>query len=252
MIQMKIFFLRKQKNMRTPKDYIIFPLDFSDMEKARPYISMLSGEVGMFKIGLELFIKQGPEIVRFIKSSADAGIFLDLKLHDIPETVSRAMKRIASLGVDLATVHCGENPDMLKAAVKGSGGKTKVLGVTVLTSVSGKDLSFAGFRDEFSEDISKLVSLKAKMAYDAGCHGVVCSGLEAGKIKKAFGKNFLAVTPGIRPEWACDAADQKRITTPSQAVEHGADYIVTGRPIRDTKDPKNAARMIALEIEKAI
>ena len=238
--------------MRTPKDYIIFPLDFPDIKEAKPYISMLSGYVGMFKVGFELFIKEGPEIISFIKSSTDAGIFLDLKLHDIPETVSRAMQRIAELGVDLATVHCGENLKMLEAAVKGSSGKTKILGVTVLTSVSGKDLLLAGFKDEFSKDISKLVGLKAKMAYDAGCHGVVCSGLEARRIKKAFGKNFLAVTPGIRPAWSSDGADQKRITTPLNAIEYGADYLVIGRPVRDAKDPKYAAHMIASEIEKAL
>ncbi len=132
------------------KHYIVFSLDVPSLKEAEQYIAILSEYVGMFKIGLELFISSGPEIIKIIKAMGTAKIFLDLKLHDIPATVSRAMASIADLCVDFATVHCGENKEMLKATVAGSAGKTGVVGVTVLMSVSGEDIAAAGFRSEFS------------------------------------------------------------------------------------------------------
>jgi orotidine-5'-phosphate decarboxylase len=204
----------------------------------------------MFKVGLELFIKCGPGIVKTIKDVSGAGIFLDLKLCDIPATVSRAMAVIADLGVSLATVHCGESEKMLQAAVAAGEGRVGVLGVTVLTSVSGEDIAAAGFRDEYSADLKKLVVKRAAAAKRAGCAGVVCSGLEVGDMKKRFGNGFLAVTPGIRPAWQLSSADdQKRVATPASAVNDGADFLVVGRPIRDADDPAEAARKIAIEIE---
>ncbi len=154
--------------MKTAKDYMVFSLDVPSLKEAEQYIELLSKYVGMFKVGLELFISSGPEIIKIIKTSGTAKIFLDLKLHDIPVTVSRAMASIADLGVDFATVHCGENKEMLEAAVTGSAGKVGVVGVTVLTSVSGENIDAAGFRSEFSSDISRLVMNRAKMAKDAG------------------------------------------------------------------------------------
>ena len=238
--------------MKQAKDYIIFPLDVPSVEEAGKYITLLSNDVGMFKVGLELFIQAGPEIIRFIQKSGDAGIFLDLKLHDIPETVFRAMKQIAEMGVTFATVHCGESRKMLEAAVEGSGGQVGVLGVTVLTSVSDEDILSAGFREEFSSDMSKLVMKRAESAKKAGCAGIVCSGLEVKKVKETFGADFAAITPGIRPAWEVRKDDQQRVTTPAQAVKNGADYLVIGRPIRDAADPKAAARSVAQEIEAVI
>jgi len=239
--------------MKLPKDYIIFPLDVPSVKEAKPYISILSNHIGMFKIGLELFIRSGCETLSVIKNSGDAGIFLDLKLHDIPVTVLRAMKNIAEMGVTFTTVHCGESQKMLEAAVEGSSGKTGVLGVTVLTSVSVEDIKDAGFKDEFSSDMSKLVMKRAGMAKAAGCAGVVCSGLEVQMIKKYMGKEFVTVTPGIRPLWdEIKKDDQNRITTPAMAVKNGSDYLVIGRPVRDAKDPKDAAIRIADEIEKVL
>ncbi|MCD4805091.1 MAG: orotidine-5'-phosphate decarboxylase [Desulfobacterales bacterium] len=239
--------------MKTAKDYIVFSLDVPSLKKAEQYIELLSEYVGMFKVGLELFISSGPEIIKIIKTSGKAKIFLDLKLHDIPATVSRAMASIADLGVDFATVHCGENKKMLEAAVAGSAGKVSVVGVTVLTSVSGEDIDAAGFRSEFSSDISRLVMNRAKMAKDAGCAGIVCSGLEVKMIKENFGKGFIALTPGIRPSWeGMNKDDQRRITTPAQAIENGSDYLIIGRPIRDAKNPKEAAIHIAEEIKAAL
>ncbi|QTA82468.1 Orotidine 5'-phosphate decarboxylase [Desulfonema limicola] len=238
--------------MKQAKDYIIFPLDLPSVKQAEEYISLLSGHVGMFKVGLELFIQAGPGIINIIKNAGDTGIFLDLKLHDIPETVYRAMKRIAELGVDFATVHCSESRKMLEAAVKGADGKTGVLGVTVLTSVSAHDIETAGFKQDFYSDIQTLVMKRAEAAKAAGCAGIVCSGLEVEPVKQRFGRNFAAITPGIRPGWDIKKDDQQRITTPAQAVQKGADYIVIGRPIRDADDPVKAAVKIAEEIQAVL
>lgn len=239
--------------MKQAKDYIIFPLDVPSLESAKQYVEILSESVGMFKVGLELFIRSGPEIIKFIKTFGAAGVFLDLKLHDIPATISRAMESVAGLGVAFATVHCGESQRMLEAAVAGSGGKVGVLGVTVLTSVVSKDIAAAGFVEEFSADISKLVLKRAAMAKAAGCKGIVCSGLEVKMIKKALGKDFVAVTPGIRPDWnGMSKDDQQRITTPAQAVKNGSDYLVIGRPIRDSKTPRDTVNRIAKEIKAVL
>ncbi len=239
--------------MKQAKDYIVFPLDVPSVREAGELIRLLATDVGMFKVGLELFIEAGPEIVRSILSAASAKVFLDLKLHDIPATVSRAMSRIADLGVSFATVHCGENTGMLKAAVDGCRGKTRVLGVTVLTSVSADDIRGAGFREEYASDLSALVMKRAAAAKQSGCSGIVCSGQEVKSIKESFGSSFVTVTPGIRPAWEISSADdQKRIVTPAQAIRNGSDYLVIGRPIRDAADPKNAARRIAAEISAEI
>jgi orotidine-5'-phosphate decarboxylase len=236
--------------MRQAKDYIIFPLDVASEEAARRYVGLLADHVGLFKVGLELFIRSGPQIVRFINSAGSAGVFLDLKLHDIPATVSRAMQGVADLGVDFATVHCGETPKMLEAAVAGSRGEVRLLGVTVLTSVSAEDIETAGYRSEFYPDLSGLVLKRARMAQKAGCAGVVCSGLEALAIKNQIGADFITVTPGIRPSWAAGKKDdQQRVTTPAQAVANGSDYLVIGRPIRDAADPREAAGRVADEIQ---
>lgn len=238
--------------MKLAKDYIIFPLDVPSAKDAKHYVKLLSNHVGMFKVGLELFIRSGPDVVKMIKDISNAGIFLDLKLHDIPETVRRATESIAGLEVDLTTVHCAETNEMLKAAVSGAKGKVGVLGITLLTSISSADIENAGFETQYCSDISKLVLKRAKMANDAGCKGVVCSGLEVMMIKKSFGKEFIAVTPGIRPLWNLSAKDdQKRITTPADAIKNGSDYLVIGRPIRDAKNPVDAAIMTAEEIESA-
>jgi orotidine-5'-phosphate decarboxylase len=239
--------------MKKAKDYIIFPLDVSSVKTAKQYVETLSESVGMFKIGLELFIRSGPDIINFIKTSGATGVFLDLKLHDIPETVSRAMQNIADLGVAFATVHCGETSRMLEAAVKGGKDKVGVLGVTVLTSVLNEDLKSAGFRKIYYDDLTSLVIKRAAMAKQAGCKGIVCSALEVKMIKETFGQDFIAVTPGIRPVWdAGGKNDQLRVTTPARAVENGSDYLVIGRPIRDAKDPKDAAVRIAEEIETVL
>jgi orotidine-5'-phosphate decarboxylase len=239
--------------MREPRDHIIFPLDVATRTEAEQLVRQLAGHVGLFKVGLELFIRSGPDLIRWIRSESDAGIFLDLKLHDIPMTVARAMEAIADLAVDLTTVHCGESRRMLEVAVKAGQGATKVLAVTVLTSVGPEELYQAGLTPELAENVGMLVQRRAGSAREAGCAGVVCSGWEARSIKQALGQDFLAVTPGIRPAWeSVGPDDQRRVMTPGQAVRNGADYIVIGRPIRDAADPVHAAQKVAAEIAEGL
>ncbi len=239
--------------MKKGKDYIIFALDLPTLKEARRYVLYLSGHVAMFKVGLELFVRSGPDIIHYIRKCGKAGIFLDLKLHDIPATVSRTMKIIAEMGVDFATVHCGESENILSAAVSSSKGKVGILAVTVLTSITANDISSAGFEKKFISNPGLLVLNRTQAAKRAGCAGVVCSGLEVKAVKENFGKNFLTVTPGIRPEYEyVGNDDQQRTTTPSQAILWGSDYLVIGRPIRDAENPVEAAKKIAREIETAV
>ncbi len=236
--------------MRKGKDYIIFPLDFDSRQQALKYVEILNDKVGTFKIGLELFIQEGPDIVKAIKKMSNNAIFLDLKLHDISVTVKKAMQSAVRLGVDLITVHCS-SLKMLEMAVQGGAGKTSVLGVTLLTDNDSSDVKNAGFKQEYCKESHLLVKKRAQMAYDAGCAGIVCSGKEVEMIKGQFGQNFLCVTPGIRPGWSnLENDDQKRITTPAMAVQSGSDLLVIGRPIRDADDPAKAAQKIIDEIEK--
>ncbi len=237
---------------KRPTDRIIFALDLPSFGDARRYIDLLSGEIGLFKVGLELFIEAGPAIVEYIHKRGKTGVFLDLKLHDIPATVSNAMKRIADLGVALTTVHCGENPAMLEAAVAAAG-PVGILGVTVLTSVSAQHLDQAGFKSEFSRRVDHLVEKRAEAAQVAGCAGVVCSGNEVKQIKERLGRKFIAVTPGIRlADKIIADDDQQRITTPGRAIRDGSDFLVIGRPIQQADDPVKMVRRIGGEIESAI
>lgn len=238
---------------RRPEDRIIFPLDVPTEKEAVAYARTLSNSVGLFKIGLELFIRCGPDVVRSVSAVGPARIFLDLKLHDIPNTVSRAVTALLDLHVTFATLHCGDSMTMLHSAVAAGQGKVHLLGVTLLTSISENDLQDAGYASPYDKDAGHLVLKRAAMAKAAGCAGVICSGREAQKIKKTFGEHFLAVTPGIRPDWEGHPRDdQVRTVTPGQAIREGADYLVVGRPIRDAADPKRAAERIAREISEAL
>lgn len=239
--------------MREPKDYIIFPLDLPSYDQAMSYVNRLKDRVGLFKVGLELFISQGPRILKSILETGGGGIFLDLKLHDIPATVKRAFMAASQYSPRFVTIHCDEGEDLLRSVAEDNPGDTKILAVTVLTSLDQKKLKELGYDEKFTNNISSLVLLKARMAKAAGCHGVVCSGLEAAAIKRELGTEFLAVTPGIRPAWSLvNGDDQKRIVTPFDAVKNGADYVVIGRPIRDAQDPADAAMRVAEEIGSAL
>jgi orotidine-5'-phosphate decarboxylase len=240
--------------MKSAKSYLIFPLDVATVAEAKQYVTVLRDHVGIFKIGLELFIHAGPQVVHAVKDLApESHIFLDLKLHDIPATVQRATQRMASLGVTYATVHCGESQKMLEAAVKGADDKIQLLGVTVLTSVSSQDIRSAGYDESMANSLTELVLKKADMAQKAGFAGVICSGHEAQQIKKHCGGSFLAVTPGIRPSWdLADGDDQSRVMTPARAIENGSDHLVIGRPIRNARDPAFAAGRVIEEIQDAL
>ncbi len=232
--------------MRRAKDYIIFPLDFSDYENVVRYVQMLKDYVGVFKIGLELFICQGPGIVGSIRSICNNKIFLDLKLHDIPETVKRSIIALSQYRPDFITVH----PELPKGFLKDMEMfQTKILGVTLLTSVDKDMLDLIGYS---TADVTDLVIKRARLAKEIGCHGIVCSGHEVKRIKEELGEDFIAVVPGIRPAWFVSRDDQRRVVTPKDAIMLGADYIVVGRPIKNAKDPKGAVLKIIEEIDSAI
>ncbi len=239
--------------MKRPKEYLIFPLDVATYEDALRYVELLKEHVGLFKVGLELFVSAGPKILRAIKERSEAGIFLDLKFHDIPATVKNAFLAASAYGVTYTTVHCDEGRGLLRSVVENNPSGTKILAVTVLTSLEREDLKQLGYKDRYVNDITELVILKARIAKEAGCSGVICSGLEVEKVKAELGRDFLVVTPGIRPAWSLVGKDdQKRIITPQQAIKSGADYIVVGRPIRTAEEPIEAAKRVLDEIEMAI
>jgi orotidine-5'-phosphate decarboxylase len=221
--------------------------------EAVSFVQRLNGCVGLFKVGLELFIKEGPAILTAIREHSDAGIFLDLKLHDIPATVERAVTSTQKHNVRFLTVHCAGGEAMLKAAVQGAGKSgLQILGVTVLTSIGPEHLTKEkGFREGMT--INELIVTYARQAQEAGCSGVICSGKEVESIKAVGGSDFTTVVPGIRPaDNAVSNDDQSRTTTPKQAIQAGADYLVVGRPIRDASDPKAAAQRIVQEISDAL
>jgi orotidine-5'-phosphate decarboxylase len=231
-----------------PQDRLIFALDVPNRKDAERYVQTLEGVVGCFKIGLELFIHEGPDVVKMIQDHSTASIFLDLKLHDIPATVRGALRSAEKLGVKYITIHSTEGETILETAeeVKGSG--LEVLAVTVLTSTSASSLASLGIREDINA--AALVLDRAVRAQNSGCAGVICSGEEAKLVRQKCGEGFKIVVPGIRPQWACvEGDDQNRISTPTQAIRDGADLIVVGRPIRDAKDSREAAQKIIDEIQ---
>lgn len=231
-----------------PQDRLIFALDVPGRKEAEHFVRVLEGVVGCFKIGLELFVREGPDIVKMIQDNSSAGIFLDLKLHDIPATVRGALRSAQKLGVQYVTVHSTEGEVILETAeeVKGSG--LEVLAVTVLTSTSASSLSSLGIREDINA--TALVLDRAVRAKNSGCSGVVCSGEEAKLVRQKCGEDFKIVVPGIRPQWVVvEGDDQSRIVTPCQALQDGADLIVVGRPIRDAADSRGAAQKIIGEIQ---
>ncbi len=235
-----------------PRDRLIFPLDVPNRAEAEKFINLLRGEVGLFKIGLELFMAEGPKFLQFMADTARVDYFLDLKFHDIPATVMAAQARIMK-GAKLATVHVDQGRKMLQANIAVLQSGVKLLGVTVLTHLDADDLEAMGIASEYARNPTKLVLLRARLAKEAGCAGVVCAGTEARAVKTEFGKDFLVVCPAIRPAWATvPADDQRRITTPYEAIKAGADYIVVGRPIRLAADPAAAARKVAEEIAQGL
>ncbi|MDR1035515.1 MAG: orotidine-5'-phosphate decarboxylase [Deltaproteobacteria bacterium] len=235
----------------SPRERLVFPLDVPDLDSALSCASLLGGTVGWFKIGLELFTALGPDSVARVRDAApDCGIFLDLKLHDIPATVAGAMRQASRLGAGLVTVHAQGGSEMLRAAAGAAGDDTRVLAVTVLTSLNPAAMSeLAPWFREPGELAVKL----ARRAMDAACHGLVCSPQEVPRLRRLHGHDPLLVVPGVRPQWArVDNDDQVRTGTPAQAIADGADLLVVGRPIRDAPDPPAAAARLCEEIAEAL
>ncbi len=237
----------KKVGMSTPNpsDRIFAALDTPDIERAVALAGTLKGLVGGMKVGKELFTAAGPEGVRRIVALG-MPVFLDLKFHDIPNTVAGAVRAAAALSPFMLNVHGLGGRAMMEAAAKAADeaeNRPLVIAVTVLTSMARPDLAEVGIDVEPLEQVLRL----AKLAKASGLDGVVCSAREVVALRGAVGEAFKLVVPGIRPEWA-SANDQKRVVTPRDAIDLGADYLVIGRPITDAKDPAEAARRIADEI----
>jgi len=220
---------------------LIVPLDFPTTDEARAAVARIGGAVSFYKVGLQLFATDGMTLARELKR-AGKQVFLDWKLHDIPTTVEKAARALSTSGCDLVTVH-GE-PQVMAAAVKGCGGSgLKILAVTVLTSLTDADLAEMGY----AEGARALVERRIRQALDAGCEGVVASPHEAALAREIGGKDFLVVTPGVRPDWSA-RNDQARAATPADALKAGASHIVCGRPITAAQDPHAAALRVAAEM----
>jgi orotidine-5'-phosphate decarboxylase len=227
-----------------PGNRLIAAIDAPGRAEANDFVDRLGGAPSWIKLGLELFCAEGPAIVRDYIARGHR-VMLDLKLHDIPETVARATARVAGLGAELLTVHAGGGRAMLEAAVKAAGrdAPTRVLAVTVLTSLDDSDLVEIGAQGPVRE----LVVRRARLAIATGCAGVVASPHETAAVRAIAPPGFLIVTPGVRPTDA-EAGDQKRVMTPHEARLAGADLVVIGRPLRSAPDPAAAARAIAAEL----
>jgi orotidine-5'-phosphate decarboxylase len=237
------------------KGKLIFALDAGSYEEALSWVERLAGEVGMFKVGKELFAAVGPKIVDCIKQNGQR-VFLDLKFHDIPNTVARAAEAAMKLNVDMFNIHASGGTLMIQETVKAVQAyaeknkkqKPVVLAVTVLTSLNDADLSEIGFMKNTSEQVLHL----AKLAKKAGADGVVASPQDIAALRTNMGDEFIIVTPGIRSSAESVKDDQKRTLSAAEAVKLGADYIVVGRPIRSAKDPLAACRLIVQEIAEGL
>jgi len=224
------------------KDRLIFAVDVPDCGRARELVIELGDAVTFYKIGLELMMTGGYfELLAWLLAK-DKKVFCDLKFFDIPATVGSAVRQLKDRGASFVTVH--GNQSIMEAAAQNKGDSLKVLGVTVLTSLDRGDLDDLGF----ACDVEDLVISRARRALEAGCDGVISSGLEVPKLREQIGQKLLVVTPGIRPVDNKPAGDQKRVVTVETAFANGADHIVVGRPIRDAADPRAAAEAIQATI----
>lgn len=231
------------------RDRLIVALDVSSAAEARQIVQSIGEAANTYKIGKQLFTAEGPQIVRDLVASGRK-VFLDLKFHDIPNTVAAAVREAAKLNVSMLTVHASGGSKMLKAAAEAaaqSPAKPMVLAVTVLTSLSDADLSEIGFGGNVITQVITLGSL----ALNAGCGGLVASAKEAGELRRELGPDFAIVTPGVRPA-GTSVDDQARVLTPKEAIAAGATYLVVGRPILEAANPSIAAEQIRQEIDEAL
>ncbi len=226
------------------RDRLIFALDVADAAAARKLVEQLGEAVQFYKIGLELFMAGEYFPLLDWLVARNKKVFVDLKFFDVPATVGAAVRQLRNRGVTFTTVH--GNQSIMEAAAEAKG-DVKVLGVTVLTSLDRGDLDDLGF----GCDVQQLVLSRARRALEAGCDGVVSSGLEAQLLRQYIDARLLVITPGIRPVENRPSDDQKRVVSVQQALQYGADYIVVGRPIRDAADPKLAAENVQQQIVEA-
>ncbi len=231
------------KNVADPRDRLIFALDVADATEARRVVEQLGDAVTFYKLGLELMAAGGYFELADWLLARDKRVFADLKLFDVPATVGRSVALLAKRGITFATIHGNQGIMEAAAAAKG---ELKILAVTALTSLDRGDLDDLGFQC----DVEALVLSRARRALEAGCDGVVASGLELPAMRRAIDGRLLIVTPGIRPVENRPADDQKRVVTVEQAFGDGADHIVVGRPIRDAADPRAAAEAIQAMIAR--
>jgi orotidine-5'-phosphate decarboxylase len=228
-----------------PRSRIALALDVADLDAAARLVDQTKEHVGVFKVGLELYTAVGPAAVELVHA-AGARCFLDLKLHDIPATMGRSVARASAMGVAYLTVHALAGSSALQAAEERAGG-TRLLAVTVLTSLDGAALDEIGLGSSPAHAAGRLATL----AMASGVSGFVTSALECSALRESLGNEAFLVTPGIRPSGAA-VGDQRRIMTPADAIEAGADLLVIGRPIRDAADPNRAAADIMREVESAL
>jgi orotidine-5'-phosphate decarboxylase len=226
----------------SPRDRLIVALDFPTQSEALALVSALSGAASTYKIGLQLYTAEGPGIIRAVAATG-AKIFLDLKLHDIPNTVAKAVAAAGELGVQMLTVHLSGGRAMLSAAVKARPPNLFLLGVTVLTSATSETLRETGVNSGIEEQVLRL----AELGKESGIDGLITSPHEVRTLRDRFGDQMKLITPGVRPSWAA-ANDQKRFNTPNEALENGADYLVIGRPITADPDPRAAVDRLLTEI----
>jgi len=235
--------------MLDPRDRLIVALDVPSAAHARQAVQTLGEAVTTYKIGKQLFTAEGSKIVRDLVSSGRK-VFLDLKFHDIPNTVAAAVRSAAELGASMLTVHASGGSNMLRAAVeaaRASAAKPMILAVTVLTSLGDADLQEIGVSGTVLSQVLRLGAL----ARSAGCGGLVASGHEARELRRELGEGFEIITPGVRPTGA-GAGDQVRVMTPAEAMQAGATRLVVGRPVLEAPNPGDAARQILNEIEQAL
>lgn len=226
---------------------LIVALDVKSLGEAEALVESLIADVQIFKVGLGLFTLYGPEAVKAVHRKGGK-VFLDLKFHDIPNTVARSVRSASDLGVFMMNVHALGGLEMMKQAaeaVKAVKDRPKILGVTILTSMNQSTINRLGITKKLEEEVLDL----ARLAKEAALDGVIASPQEIGLIRKDLGGDFIIVTPGIRPSWTAAKDDQKRIMGPKEAVMAGADYIVVGRPVIEAEDPLKAAQRIIEEIE---
>ena len=229
--------------MTNAADKIIVALDIPTKKEALGLVEQLRKKISFFKIGLQLYTAEGPEVVRAVLASG-AKVFLDLKFNDIPTTVSRTVEAAGNLGVQMLTIHLSGGSDMIRAAVAVPKNELLILGVTVLTSANEGMLRETGISDTFDKQVVRL----AKLGIENGIDGMVASPHEIKSLRAEFGDKIKIVVPGIRPSWS-EPGDQKRFMTPREAIGAGADYLVIGRPITAHKNPREAVERILREFQ---